>query len=220
MTSVLPTSSDVITVTSLDVARCLGQLEQVQLLRLFMGPEGNTVAAAARQLNLPLQTVYRRVKGLLRLQLLFPLREVRRPGRSVQVYRCPARRFFIPRTLVPLDAYLWEGLEPFMQAFRSEFQYALEHDPQPVAGMLTGELPGGFLFTFADQHREPWPAPNQPVPAVISLFQTIRMDYAQARAFNQELQALVERHNQAGGAGTYLLGLFLTPTRSTEGVLG
>lgn len=212
-TMTLPTADDVLTVTLPELALLLRRVEQIKLLLACMGPEGCTLSAVAALLNLPLNVACRWVRRLERLGALRVLRTQPRAGRAVRMYGCSARRFFIPKALMPLDEFIWEGVEPLMQTLRANLQPAFEDHHPPVAGVLVGDLPNEFLFTYADDQQRVWP-PEGLVPSTVSVMQMVRMDYAQARAFNRDLRALVERYAAGGGAGNSLLGLFVTPIQA------
>ncbi len=65
------------------------------MLGAFLAGEG-TVAGAARTTGLDLRTVHRDVRALCAAGLLEVVREVKRAGRPVKVYRAVAPAFFVP----------------------------------------------------------------------------------------------------------------------------
>lgn len=66
-----------------------------RVLGAFLAAE-NTVAAAARELQLDIRLVHRDVLALLAAGLLQLVREQKRAGRAVKVYRASAPAFFVP----------------------------------------------------------------------------------------------------------------------------
>jgi hypothetical protein len=85
----------VLTVTHPAAVRLLTRGRARWVLGAFLRGE-NSVAGAARELNLDLRLVHRDVGALLSAGLLQVVREQKRAGRAVKVYTATAPAFFVP----------------------------------------------------------------------------------------------------------------------------
>lgn len=195
------------------VARVLAQIENVTFLRSFMRPDGNTVAAVAREHGLTPNATYRQVKRFEGLGLLRVLRLEQRVGRAIRVYGCPARRYFIPREVLPVDEFLQFGFAAHLSEFWKQLRLAVEEGPNPVTGLLVlPEQEEGFGLTFADQDGQPWNSRADGSPVAFGSFRALQLDYADALNFDREMRELVQRYGNKEGSTRYMFGLFVTPT--------
>lgn len=192
----------------------LQQRDNVLLLRRFMG-EGSTVAAVAREAGLALHVVYRFTRRLEALGILQVARLEKRAGRSMKVYRCPVRRFFIPQHLCSLDEFFWHEFEPVLQTIQQNLIRFIQEGPQGVKGVLVGDLVADNWIVSAGADAMPWPAegwgPTPQTPPSVALHHELQLDYEKAKAFNEELFELVERYRAESGSGTYDFLLMLAP---------
>ncbi len=87
--------SSVLHVTDPTAVRLLTHGRVRRVLGAFLSREG-TVAGTARELRLDLRIVHRDVRALCAVGLLEVVREEKRAGRPVKVYRAVAPAFFVP----------------------------------------------------------------------------------------------------------------------------
>ena len=197
-------SSPPCVVSSLEVAKVLSQMESVQQLRHFMTAEGATVSAFAKMQGWSPLKAYRRVKSFEALGLLRVCRTEKRAGRAVRHYRCPHRQYFLPASLLSLEAYLRESFQPHEGQIKQELAEAAQSGQNPVAGLLVGAFGDGVALLPADRNGHPW-APDAPQsPAMFYGIGPLFLDYAQARALQEELQDLFGRYGQQAGSARYL----------------
>ncbi|MHA0036467.1 ArsR family transcriptional regulator [Deinococcus sp. PESE-13] len=204
-------SSPPCVVSSLEVAQFLQQVETVQQLRHFMTAEGSTVSAFAQVQGWLPPRAYRRVKDFERLGLVQVCRTEKRAGRAVQYYRCPHRRYFLPASLVSIDDYLQESFQPHEGQIKHELARAAQSGQNPVAGLLVGAFGEGIALLPAGRDATPWTPDAPQSPAMFYGIGPLFLDYAQAKALQEELQALFGRYGQQSGAARYLYQVIFTP---------
>ncbi|SEI92328.1 hypothetical protein SAMN04488058_102229 [Deinococcus reticulitermitis] len=201
-------------VTSPEVADVLRQVQNVQRLRHFMREGGSTVSAFAAALDWPTLRAYRQVKTFERLGLLREERQERRAGRAVRWYVCPHRRYFLPVPLVSVEDYLESSFQPHEGFIKAQAAQAAQSGPNPVKGLLVGAFGEGAALVPADRCGEPWTPDFPGAPALHYGIGPLFLDYAQAKALQQELTELFGRYSQLGGAARYLYHVMLTPDAS------
>lgn len=87
--------SSVLSVTASAAVRLLTHGRVRRVLGAFLAGEG-TVAGSARETGLDLRIVHRDVRALCAAGLLTVVREEKRAGRPIKVYRAVASAFFVP----------------------------------------------------------------------------------------------------------------------------
>ncbi|CAM3393277.1 hypothetical protein DESA109040_10810 [Deinococcus saxicola] len=207
-------SSSVHVVTELKVARVLLHPERSKSLVPFL-TAALTVGEAAQRLGLSVNTMYMQVQRLLRLGLLQVVGELPRSGRALKRYQSPAQCYFIPFELMPVETLhtLHEQLDrPFERRLRR--------------GVIQGRLSAapGYGYEISVQfdgqlHLHPATQPGVRLsssaadsPATINLWdEDLRLDFADAKAFQAELYALYRKYQTPRGAQRYLLRLGLAP---------
>ena len=120
------------------------------LMDALTGREAS-VGALARELDWPLDTAHYRVKKLLRLGLLRVVREEKRAGRPVKVYRAVADAFFLPYSSFTHATLEEKFLRHELQVARSLVRsyVRLLHDTFPQPGTL-----GPYLYRDEAGHLQ------------------------------------------------------------------
>lgn len=83
------------TIAAEPAARLLTNPEEASWITPFLGHE-TTIKAAAEELELPMLVMYRAVKRLEQLGLVYVARTQARKGRAVQYYRSSSDAYFVP----------------------------------------------------------------------------------------------------------------------------
>ena len=206
-------------VTDEAAARALVRPSGLRRLEPFMGP-ARSVNEVAHASGEKANTVLRRVRRLEELGLLEVAETRPRAGRAVRHYRATADVFFVPfeatgaadleGALAERDAY-WErllrrhvvrarseamgtwGTRVYRDA-RGRVQVQTAVSPAANASMLDDRMPAA-LSTWRDQ---------------------VWLDHADAKAFQRELYALVQRYQRARGAQRYVVHVGLAAILESE----
>ncbi len=176
-----------------------------------------TLSEAGQELGLKLPQLAYHVDKFIKLGLLEVVREVPRKGRAVKVYRSTAAEFFVPFHLTPsetLGQLLFDLSAAGEARFHREAARALQTN-SPVWGL--------YLTCGHNEHLEIVVAPSDrgyrdsddlfgpEMPAVFTGDGEIRLDFATAKAFQQDLLELFKRYRQQdtekGQRYAYRLGL-------------
>ncbi len=209
-----------LTITTEKAARTLSDLEAVRRLEPFMKRE-RTLSEAAEELGVKLPSLLYHVGKFVDLGLLEVVREQKRGGRAVKIYRATADTFFVPFQLTQSETLgrLLLNLPAAGEArFHREAARALQADT-PVWGL--------YLNCGHDDHVEIVVAPSErgytqsstdaffgpDIPAVFTGDGEVRLDFQTAKAFQKDLLELFTRYRQQDTEKGQLYGyrLGLTP---------
>jgi hypothetical protein len=209
-------SSAPLTVSSTGAAQILLRSEQRRFLEPFVGRE-RSASQAARELELPVESMAYRVRALTAKGLLSRTGTVPRKGRAITLYRAPSE------IRAPLDLLPYEDLRGFFalvdSGLREVFLASLARSAERAGlgdwlvrlyraddGTIRLDLaPAGGVW-------DPALLLSPSAPAVVFNWVPLAIDRRQAKELQRELLALVARHHVPGAAPTHLMGLFLTPT--------
>ncbi|WP_157464005.1 hypothetical protein [Deinococcus pimensis] len=181
-----------------------------------------TVARAARELGVNANSLLYRVERLMALGLLRVVREEPRRGKPVKVYRASADEFF-----VPFDATGADALESLVLTLSAPLTRALARASVRTLGergvdvgvrvFRADDAHGGRVRTHlaypdgarVDTRGEDWP------PLMDAWHAGLRLSRAQGKAFQRELEDLLEKYMRLSttepGELTLLAHLALTP---------
>lgn len=204
------------TVTDPEQARLLTDAASQRLFRPFLARD-RTASEAAREAGTDLNAVLYRVRQFLRAGLLTVVREVKRPGRPVKVYRSTRDAYFVPYELTPfasLEERMLAQLRPHLeQRVRVQAQRLREHG-------WSGQL------LYRDEHGETWiESAGDPAARLdwLDPRRGIGIDYvvdlaltaAEATELQRLLYAALERFERGGsgreGTRGYVLSVALYP---------
>lgn len=196
-----------------EVAGTLLDERRRTVLAAFLTP--TTLSTAARHLNQPLNTVKYHLQKLLHLGLLGPVAVAEDEEAGPPKYVACATRFFVPYALTPAH-WPQEMLELMHQGWERQLQAALLHSAQQEVekrGLWGVQIvqSGDSLTLEHAVWSAGWNFTHPDALAVLDVFDTLSLDYADAKAFQQELLRLVSRYRRKGGAQRHLLRLTLTP---------
>ncbi|WP_019588583.1 helix-turn-helix transcriptional regulator [Deinococcus apachensis] len=181
-----------------------------------------TVARAARELGVKANSLLYRVERLVSLGLLRVVREERRQGKAVKVYRASADEFFVPfaatgaaaledlvRALsAPLGHVLVSNSVAVMRARDLDIGVRVFRDAAGETGRVRTHLafPDG---SRVDTRGDEWP------PLMDTWHGGLRLSRAQGKAFQRELEDLLEKYARISvdepGELRLLAHLALTP---------
>lgn len=213
------------TVTDPEVAVVLMQPRAQRVLAPFMTGE-RSVGEVAAATGTSTQSVGYWVKRFTNLHLLRCTRTRPRRGRPIRCYRATAAGFFVPFGMTSsstLEALLIEQERPWTERLYRDLVRA--GDPG------VGELRGwGLCVSASGEAPDLNFAPNPQLaadvvasvlrpdaPALWTGWAVLELDFADAKAFQRELAALVGRYGKKRGAQSYLARLALAPTSIQDG---
>ena len=114
------------TAQTAEQAKLLTDSTSKAFFKPFVGRD-RTVSQAAAELGCNLNTLLYRIKTFVRADLLYVVREEKRAGRPVKVYRSVGDEIFIPFNSTPhadLEELLKAQLEPFLSNLLSHLAHA------------------------------------------------------------------------------------------------
>jgi predicted transcriptional regulator len=196
------------------VAAFLTQRHELRLLEPFMGGE-TTIRAAAEQLGLSENTMFRRVKQLQHWGILEIARTEARRGRPIHYYRCTASEYRVPIGLLPLIESVFRGMDDHTHDLYERNLAALlleEAAREPDwAVRITRNQVGRVVLNLSPKPGMPWQLLGIDAPAMIGDWTRLQLDFEEAKALQRELIELWWRYAKQRGCQTYLFGMFLVP---------
>lgn len=204
-----------------EVAKVLMQPRAQRVLAPFIAGE-RSVGEVAAATGTSTQSVGYWVKRFTDLHLLRFTRTRPRRGRPIRCYRATAGGFFVPFEMTrasTLEALLIEQERPWTE----QLYHDLVHAGTPAMGRLhewgmcvsvSGEVPYLNFAPNPQLTEEVEAALLRPdAPALWACWSLLKLDFADAKAFQRELAALIGRYGRKRGGQDYLVRLALTPTR-------
>jgi len=189
-----------------------------RFLEPFLGRDC-TVAQASRELGEAPNTVLYRVRQMLRVGLLIVVRTEPRRGRAVKVYRSVADALFVPYAATPavdlMDVMRRERAAQEETLLRALLRVMRFTGDDAAWGMVMYRRGEGVYAYDAVQGAPPseWLEPDDPAVLDYS-FVVGGWSRAQAKAFQQDLRAVLARHSKAQGPPSsvrYLVRIALAP---------
>jgi|GEM_PF-2358874 len=196
-----------------EAVKFLVHLTNTRFLHPFWGRE-SSLAEAARALEVSKSRMSYWLSKLLELDLIVKVRVEKRGKHQIPIYRSVADVFTVPLEQLPLE---WEG--GLLERHRRDFD---GREQSSVLGALR-QNPERWFVRFSMEGEEsrldilPNGGDKSSVPFV-SEWGRVRLDKAQASAFQRELLSLVERygaHTQTEG-DYHLFKLLLIEERLDE----
>ena len=204
-------ASSTFVVTDLEMAQVLGDPEHLRYIAPFLGFE-RTVGEVARELESTLSTTYRRVTHYCDLGILEVTHTRKRKGKALKVYRTVADEFFIlnrftngiEESNIRWQAH-WE--RDFLRGFRHAFGNRLDD-----WGVRLYRKDGVFTTALAQAPHEEMNLLNDDMPALFNCsHDSLYLDFAQAKAFQRELDALFNKYVKQKGQQRYMLRVSFVP---------
>lgn len=185
----------------------------------FLG-EARSVSEVAAATGAKANTVLRRVQRFVAAGLLAVVAEQPRRGRPIRRYRAVADVFFVPfeaSAAADLDAALAEREASVARLLRRSVVRARQ-DAIGTWGTRIYRDDRGQVQVHMAVRPEADVAPLDPDgPAVLSAWRDgVTLDYADAKALQRELVALLERYEGKRGAQRYVLHLGLAPVAASD----
>lgn len=212
------------TVANPEVAKVLMQPRAQRVLAPFMAGE-RSVGEVAAATGTSTQSVGYWVGRFIDLHLLRFTRARPRSGRPIRCYRATAGGFFVPFGMTrssTLEALLIEQERPLT----AQFYRDLIRTGDPEVAELHG---WGMCVSVSGEAPYLNFAPNPQVvedvaalvlkpdaPALWTGWAVLKLDFADAKAFQRELAALLGRYGKKRGGQDYLVRLALAPTQERE----
>ena len=177
---------------SLEAARFLVNRTSVVHLSPFMGRE-YSLAEAAHDLEISKSRMSYWLNKLLKLELIQLVRVEKRGRHNVPVYRAVADAFIVPLELIPLEAD-----NSMLEAHRQEFDERTKESLLNAARLSFDDW--HVRFSLQDGKSRIDVLPNDGDMDAVKLVNEwgrVRLTEAQAKAFRQELMALVKHYWKA-----------------------
>ena len=204
---------DWLAIENAEAAKALTDATMQRALTPFLDRDC-TVARAARELGVNPNTLLYRVNRLLALGLLRSVREERRTGKPIKVYRSSAAGFFVPFELTTA-----ETLEAMLMPLERGWHERFVRNAAALMARHGGGL-GVRVWREANQViAKPGPPPPtafdaallEQLPMLSVWSSSIRLDPEEAQAFRLELLELFSRYSGRGGQERHILHLAIAP---------
>ena len=209
-----PKSPSILVISNPEAADALVNPTTLRQLEPFLGRDC-TVSQAAEETGEKANTVLSRVRRFVKLGLLKIVREERRKGRAVKVYRSAADVFFIP-----FETTSAESLEAMMQERDSYWENLLRHGVVRARAEDVGtwgtrvyrDERGRLQVQTAVTPEKNYTMLDLDRPAVLSAWRdSVYLDFEDAKALQREMFALLQRYHQKRGAQRYVVRLGVAP---------
>lgn len=171
--------------------------------------EARRLSEAAALLGQPLNTVKYHLKRLLEMGLVAATPDDPRQFQAV------ADSFFIPYEQLPAH---WP--EELLGLLHQDWEARLAHalvtqaeralNERGLWGVQVVRRSDELVFEHAVWHAS-WNFTREEAPAVLDLFDTLQLDYQDAKAFQQDLLELISQYRKKGGSQTHLIRVALAP---------
>lgn len=204
-------SSSVYVVRDPEAARVLTDAAQLRYFAPFLAQD-RTIAQVAEETGSKLNTAYVRTRRYLELGLLRVVREEKRAGRAVKVYRSVADVLYVPLAgPVDLENYLrWNGF--WEREIVKGLLYAHGEGSRRWGSRVYRDAEGVLTESLALGPREDYDPTAPGEPAMFNRFHdSMYLDYPDAKAFQRELDALMRKYGSRGGAQRYIVRFNLVP---------
>ena len=204
-------ASSTLEVTDVETANVLTDPEHLRYIAPFLGRE-RTVGEVARETRSTLSTTYRRVKRYCDLGILEVAREHKRKGKPLKIYRTVADAFFVPLRLTGGPE---ERSARWQKHWERDFQRSFRHaygDELETWGQRIYRKNGVFVSMMAKSPSEDLDTLTAEMPAFFSRFHdSLYLDFAEAKAFQRELDALFHAYTKKRGGQRYMMRLSFAP---------
>ena len=202
------------TVTTAEAAALLADVSLQRYLEPFLAREC-TVAGAAKELRVTTNSLLYRVKRFQAAGLLRVVREERRAGRAVKVYRSVADAFYVPFALTRAETLeaLLSGLDAPLRALLYRNITEVMTQAETELGLTIWRAGEGDVRTRFSAGPDRLFDPLEPAAPSTLLFWSpeVWLEPEDAKALLREMTELIGRYHGRGGRGRYLLHLGVSP---------
>ena len=202
---------DTFVVTNPEMAEVLSDPAHLRYVAPFIEHE-RTVGEVAQETGSALSTTYRRVQRYCKLGILELAHERKRKGKALKVYRAVADAFFVPNRLTDGEE---RSSERWGAHWERDFRRGLRH---AYAAQLDGwgqrvyRKDGVFTTSLASGPDEDVDVLADAMPALYNRFHdSLYLDFAQAKAFQRELDALFKTYMNCKGQQRYMVRISFVP---------
>lgn len=208
------------TVTTAEAAALLADVSLQRPLEPFIAREC-TVARAAKELGMTTNSLLYRVKRFQAAGLLRVVREEKRAGRAVKVYRSVADAFYVPFALTraeTLEALLL-GLDSPLRALLYRNTARVMTQAETELGLVVWRAGEGDVRTRFSAGPDRLFDPLEPEAPSTMLFWSpeLWLEPEDAKLLLRDLTELIGRYHGRGGRGRYLLHLGVSPLEEGGG---
>jgi hypothetical protein len=207
-------SKDYLRIESSEVAQVLMNVSKQHLLAPFFARE-TTVSKAALQAGVTDLVMFRQVKRFETLDIVQVTRTEARRGRGVKYYQTTAREFFIPAKVLPLERTLEQVQGATQKVFLHNLvKTIMDNESTGDLGTRLSLSPvgtGNVAVQLAVAPGKNWNPQEMQHAVIAELWLMTNLNLGEAKALQQELNAIAERYAKHDGAQKYLLHLGLTP---------
>lgn len=203
-------ASSTFVVTNPEMAKVLENPEHLRYVAPFLERE-HTVSEIALEVGSPLSTTYRKLRRYCDLGILEVAREQKRSGKAVKVYRAVADVFFVP---FEFSGSVEESSARWQKHWEGDFHRGFRHAFEQLGGWgrRLYRKNGVLTVMLARGPTEDVDMLGAEMPALYNRFHdSLYLDFAEAKAFQGELDALFVRYSAQRGGQRYLTRLSLVP---------
>jgi hypothetical protein len=192
-----------------EAVRALLNHKQRQAFRPFMR-RSISISEAAALVGESLNTMLKRVQRWLEYGLLI---ETTAPAAQPKRYTAAAESFFVPQSVIArLDLeQLLEQLDAFEANImrRGQLEAALQVDDWGLRFTLDNDQ--DWNIQPARTGMQPWNYKAPDAPAILAETNVLELEFADAKALQQELMDVVRRYLNRSGDGRYIVRLGMAP---------
>jgi DNA-binding transcriptional ArsR family regulator len=186
----------------------------------FVGRE-SSADDAAKQLGVSLTTLVYQLKRLQGFGLLELIREKKRRGSSIKLYRATGDAFFIPFRATPYERPEELLLRDYDPLHRKLLACFLEAAIEFLGMRSVDEF--GLRITLEGKHLSVRHAPNPKrtlevdptkadAPAILNQWEELKLNFEDAKALQRDLATVLNRYRSKSGSGSYLAHVAVAPT--------
>ncbi len=173
-----------------------------------------TVARAAEELGVAANSLLYRVERFQAAGLLRVVREEKRAGRAVKVYRSVADAFYVPFALTRAETLevLFSGLDSSLRALLYRNLAKAMTQAETELGLIVWRAEEGDVRTrFATGSQKFDPLEPGASSALLFWSPEVWLEPDDAKALLRDVTELIGRYHGRGGRGRYLLHLGVSP---------
>jgi predicted transcriptional regulator len=185
----------------------------------FIGQE-RTATAVAQELNIKLSTLLYQIKCLIRAGLIRVTRLERRGGSSIKYYRATADAFYVPlehTTAESLEVLINRWNQSLQAVYLKGFAHALLSASPQWGLRISRSAAGQLMISPATTPERDWDffAPESPV-LLEGWFTDLRLNLADAKAFQADLIGLYLKYLGREGAQRYIIKVAVAPMADAQ----
>lgn len=187
------------------IAMLFFEPKHMRFIAPFIGQE-RQLKDVSEELKSNISTTYRRVKKYCDLGIIDIVKEEKRNGKAIKIYRAVADYFYIPHNLsngIEATGMVWQ--EHWDRAFLDGFRHSYGNCVDDW-GQLIYRKDGVFTAKLAANPNRELDMLEPNAPALFSrLHDTIYLNFSDAKALQKELNTVFDKYSKKTGNQRYMM---------------